>query len=202
MRRRLYTKLHLSRELKLKTRESWLLGISARNEGQNSPSADKNKKFGMHSITFAHHRPNKKEKSRPRKGTKEQNRWFPTCQLLLPRLLLCLFLSLVLSLLPLFVVLAVSPSYLSGFSSSLRCPSPSAASFSLVSCCLSLRSSLPPLPQQATRPRTPHLHALQEIERFLTTLLLGRHCHVLVSLEETFRRRLRTVTHFMSLSMS
>ena len=34
-------------------------------------------------------------------------------------------------------------------------------------------------------------HALQEIELFLTSLLLGRHCHVLVSLEKTFRRRLR-----------
>ena len=59
--RRLYTKLHLSRELELKTRESCLLGISARNEGQNSPSADKNQKFGMHSITFAPHRPQQKE---------------------------------------------------------------------------------------------------------------------------------------------
>ena len=59
--RRLYTKLHLSRELELKTRESRLLGISARNEGQNSPNADKNQKFGMHSITFAPHRPQQKE---------------------------------------------------------------------------------------------------------------------------------------------
>ena len=59
--RRLYTKLHLSRELELKTRESCLLGISARNEGQNSPSADKNQKFGKHSITFAPHRPQQKE---------------------------------------------------------------------------------------------------------------------------------------------
>lgn len=59
--RRLYTKLHLSRELELKTRESCLLGISARNEGQNSPSADKNQEFGMHSITFAPHRPQQKE---------------------------------------------------------------------------------------------------------------------------------------------
>ena len=59
--RRLYTKLHLSRELELKTRESCLLGISARNEGQNSPSADKNQKFGMHPITFAPHRPQQKE---------------------------------------------------------------------------------------------------------------------------------------------
>ena len=51
--RRLYTKLHLSRELEVKTRESCLLGISARNESQNGPSADKNQEFGMHSITFA-----------------------------------------------------------------------------------------------------------------------------------------------------
>ena len=42
-------------------------------------------------------------------------------------------------------------------------------------------------------------HALQEIELFLTSLLFVRHSHVLVSLEETFRRRLRAVTHFMSL---
>ena len=42
-------------------------------------------------------------------------------------------------------------------------------------------------------------YALQEIDLFLTSLLLGRHCHVLVSLEETFRRRLRAVTRFMSL---
>ena len=41
--------------------------------------------------------------------------------------------------------------------------------------------------------------AIQDIELFLTSSLLGRHCHVLVSLEETFRRRLRAVTHFMSL---
>ena len=53
--RRLYTKLHLSRELEVKTGESCLLGISARNEGQNGPSADKNQEFGMHSITFAPH---------------------------------------------------------------------------------------------------------------------------------------------------
>ena len=45
-------------------------------------------------------------------------------------------------------------------------------------------------------------HALQEIKLFLTSLLLGRHCHVLVSLEETFRRRLKAVTHFMSLLKS
>ena len=45
-------------------------------------------------------------------------------------------------------------------------------------------------------------HALQEIELFLTSLLLGRHCRILVSLEETFRRRLRAVTHFMSLLKS
>ena len=32
-------------------------------------------------------------------------------------------------------------------------------------------------------------HALQEIELFLTSLLLGRHCHVLVGLEETFSVR-------------
>ena len=37
--RRLYTGLHLSRELELKTRESCLPGMSARNEGQNGPSA-------------------------------------------------------------------------------------------------------------------------------------------------------------------
>ena len=41
-------------------------------------------------------------------------------------------------------------------------------------------------------------HALQEIELFLTSLLLGRHCHVLVSLEETLRR-LKAVAHLMSL---
>ena len=40
---------------------------------------------------------------------------------------------------------------------------------------------------------------LQEIELFLTSLLLGRHCHVLVSFEETFRRCLRAMTLFMSL---
>ena len=34
-------------------------------------------------------------------------------------------------------------------------------------------------------------HAHQEIKLFLTSLLLGRRCHVLVSLEKTFRRRLR-----------
>ena len=58
--------------------------------------------------------------------------------------------------------------------------------------------------QQATRPRTPlrNFHALQDIELFLTSSFLGRHCHVLVSLEETFRRRLRAVTHFMSLLKS
>ena len=38
-----------------------------------------------------------------------------------------------------------------------------------------------------------------EIELFLTSLLLGRHCHILVSLKESFRRRLRAVTHFMNL---
>ena len=42
-------------------------------------------------------------------------------------------------------------------------------------------------------------HALWEIELFLTSLLLGSHCHVLVSLEETLRRRLGAVTHPMSL---
>ena len=42
-------------------------------------------------------------------------------------------------------------------------------------------------------------HAFQEIKLFLTILVLGRHCHVLVSLEETFRRRLRAVTHFHEL---
>ena len=42
-------------------------------------------------------------------------------------------------------------------------------------------------------------HAILEIELFLTSLLLGRPCHVLVSLEETFRRGLRAVTQFMSL---
>ena len=41
-------------------------------------------------------------------------------------------------------------------------------------------------------------HVLQEIELFLTSFLLGRHCHVLVSLEKTLRRRLRAVIHFMS----
>ena len=45
-------------------------------------------------------------------------------------------------------------------------------------------------------------HALQESELFLTSLLLGRHCHDLMSLEETFRRRLRAVTHFVSLLKS
>ena len=45
-------------------------------------------------------------------------------------------------------------------------------------------------------------HAFQENELFLTSLLLGRHCHVRVSLEETFRCRLRAVTHFMSLLKS
>ena len=59
--RRLYTKLHLSRELEVKTGESCLLGISARNEGQNGPSADKNQEFGVHSITFAPHRPQQRE---------------------------------------------------------------------------------------------------------------------------------------------
>ena len=44
---------------------------------------------------------------------------------------------------------------------------------------------------------------LQEIELFLTSLLLGRHCHVLVILEETFRRCLKAVTsYFMSLLKS
>ena len=45
-------------------------------------------------------------------------------------------------------------------------------------------------------------HAFQEIDLFLTSLLLGRHCHVLVSLEETFCRRLKAVTHFVSLLKS
>ena len=44
-------------------------------------------------------------------------------------------------------------------------------------------------------------HVLKEIELFLTSLLLGRHCHVLVSLEQTFRRRLRAVTPFMELRL-
>ena len=34
-------------------------------------------------------------------------------------------------------------------------------------------------------------HALQEIELSLTSLLLGNHCHVFVSLKETLRRRPR-----------
>ena len=55
------TKLHLSRELEVKTVESCLLGISARNEGQNGPSADKSQEFGLHSITFAPHRPQQRE---------------------------------------------------------------------------------------------------------------------------------------------
>ena len=42
-------------------------------------------------------------------------------------------------------------------------------------------------------------HALQEVELFLTSLLLGRHCHVLVNLEDTFRRRLRAVDSFREL---
>ena len=42
-------------------------------------------------------------------------------------------------------------------------------------------------------------HVLEEIELFLTSLLLGSHCHVFVSLEETLRRRLGAVTHLMSL---
>ena len=43
-------------------------------------------------------------------------------------------------------------------------------------------------------------HALQEIELFLTSLLLGRHCHVLVSLEETFRRHLKGGDSFRELA--
>ena len=42
----------------------------------------------------------------------------------------------------------------------------------------------------------------QEIDLFLTSLLLRRHCHALVSLKETFRRCLRAVTHFVSLLKS
>ena len=34
---------------------------------------------------------------------------------------------------------------------------------------------------------------LSEIERFLTSLLFGSHCYVLVSLKETLRRRLGDV---------
>ena len=42
-------------------------------------------------------------------------------------------------------------------------------------------------------------HALQQIELFLMRLLHGSHCHILVSLEETLRRRLGTVAHLMTL---
>ena len=42
-------------------RESCLLGISASNEGQNGPSAHNNQENGMHSITFAPHRPQQNE---------------------------------------------------------------------------------------------------------------------------------------------
>ena len=45
-------------------------------------------------------------------------------------------------------------------------------------------------------------HALQEIELILTSWLLGRHCRVLVGLEETLRRRLRAGVHLMSLLKS
>ena len=58
--------------------------------------------------------------------------------------------------------------------------------------------------QQATRPRT-HLRrrSSSPVNRAVSDeLALGRHCHVLVILEETFRRRLRAVTHFMSLLKS
>ena len=42
-------------------------------------------------------------------------------------------------------------------------------------------------------------HVFMKIELFLTSLLLGRQCHVLVSLEETFHRRLSAVDHLVSL---